>query len=84
MKPATPLPWSGIGPCISVDSGQRDRLQNRTFALHAVNAYPRLIEALQQYVGVVSSVNDPTSFSVKVKDEGHHARDLLKELGESQ
>ena len=48
--------------------------------LRAENA--RLREALRHYTGVVESVNDPNNFSPMVRDAGHHARDLLRDLGE--
>jgi len=36
-----------------------------------------LRDALEHYTAVVSSVNDPTDFTSKIKDEGHYARDAL-------
>lgn len=84
MKPATPLPWNDLYDCTAYGIGADGRAANVKFAVHAANAYPRLVEALRQYVGAVSSVNDPNDFSVKVKDEGHYARDLLRDLGEDK
>lgn len=41
------------------------------------------LEALNQYVGVVESVNDPESFDIKVNDAGKPARDAISALKEA-
>lgn len=96
--PATPLPWSmrTEGGDTYIDSKDAHRTvacdmqyypwietADMPYIVHAANAYPRLVAALREYVDVVASVNHPNTFNVTVKDEGHHARDLLIELGEA-
>ena len=38
------------------------------------------LEALKQYTNVVTSVNDPNSWGVACKDDGHYARNAIKEI----
>lgn len=87
--PATPLPWNNCvlnwvqpGDDKTENSPQGFMKRDSAYALHACNAYPQIVAALRQYVDVVSNVNDPTSFAPQIKDEGHHARNLLRSLGE--
>ena len=98
-KPDTPLPWhliSGVtylsiqgdrGETILLDQSPEQRREEKErlyeYIVHVSNAYPRLVAALRHYTGVVESVNCPESFQVKVRDYGHHARDILHDLGES-
>lgn len=65
-------------------ASQAEAHQDAAYIVHACNAYPKLVAALREYVDVVASINDPNTFNVTVKDEGHHARDLLIALGEAQ
>ena len=84
MKPATPLPWSSVGPKTaektvimshSKNLGAFER-DDAAYIVHACNAYPKLVEAIHMLL------QNPSG------EYGHHSnaagavKQLLRELGE--
>lgn len=77
--PATPLPWTAH----SWRDGLRLRdaaLDDEEYRVHAANAYPRLVEALDELLGFCRR-RMPTG---NVPPQGQKAIDLLRDLGEAE
>jgi hypothetical protein len=88
--PATPLPWHRynqdrgsihFGRALETITGDDDL----DFAIHACNAYPKLIEILNMVTGDISNLDPkyPASFESGMAFMMDKAEDLKKELGES-
>lgn len=91
IEPAMPLPWHMVwtkkrawlvsNDCITIcGTGDSAKGRELEFAVHAANAYPKLIAALKAA---------QCNCSVKERDSGHRldctradANELLQELGE--
>ena len=81
MKPSTPLPWFNCsiswvqpGDKDSINSPQGNMRGDSEYALHAANAYPRLVEALRFVVTHNAPLNPLNPVD--------NAKAILRELGE--
>lgn len=77
MKPATELPWDDLFPVTRYGGGEKVREHDREYAIHAVNAYPRLVEALRE----CRVIGSPVAYSDTLRDK---VDALLRELGEAK
>lgn len=75
--PATPLPWLADDLPVHASLNKPRLRQNRAYAAHAANSYPKLVEALR-HLEHVASTRDRQA----IEDALITARDLLRELGE--
>jgi hypothetical protein len=71
-KPATPLPWKDLSPATEM---MRTHLRetNLAYAVHAVNAYPRLVAELQRLCKELPAL---------LGESKPMPNNLLRELGE--
>lgn len=91
-KPATPLPWS-TGPAIAdcfplhgrIDAvGSVARGRDAAYIVHACNAYPELVAALQQVAGRPRAEDDGEVTADEINELIALARALLAKLGEGE
>ena len=88
MKPSTPLPWFNCsiswvqpGDKDSINSPQGNMRGDSEYALHAANAYPRLIELLRSSYSEIDGMDrgDMTRCEENILIR---TRTILRELGE--
>lgn len=72
-KPATALPWDTLYPATRFGLGATEREQNAAYAVHAANAYPKLVEALRLGRGAEDHLKRQALL-----------RTLLRKLGEAE
>jgi hypothetical protein len=81
-KPVTPLPWTND------DKTGGTRLmrggQDAIYARHAANAYPKLVEALAEFIDASDQFVEDTGLKHGdlITDKAESARAILRELGE--